>query len=49
MERTHHPLLLAVLAAILVNILALLNVDRGPWTVDRHDQVEIYLRSHMIK
>ena len=48
MEETHH-LLLAVLAAVLVNILVLLTVDRGPWTVDCRDQVEIYVRSYMIK
>ena len=43
MERTYHPLLRAILTATLVNILALLKVDRGPWTMDRQDQVEIYL------
>ena len=48
MEEIHH-LLPAILAAVLVNILISLNVDRGPWTVDHHDQVEIYVRSYMIK
>ena len=48
MEEIHHPLP-AFLAAVLVDILTSPNVDRGPWTVDQQDQVEIYIRSYMIK